>query len=113
VAKRPQSTIAKLLQTGYEYTVAYTSAVSSISITGDAYPNQFHSLRTHSLAPWLSIAEMVQKRQVFGTITLGIDQSTQSEAAARAFQVQKVWHTRDTTDASTNICIRSTLRGVD
>jgi predicted AlkP superfamily pyrophosphatase or phosphodiesterase len=49
VAKRPQSTIAKLLETGYEYTNAFTSAPS------DSFPgtlNQYTGASPRTTGVW-------------------------------------------------------------
>ena len=90
IAKRPKSTIAKLLQTGYEYTDAYTAAVRNESIFRRRLYLPLNSPPTPSQVLWPSTAELDLAPLVCGTMTLTTGQSTQWEATAQDLPVQKV-----------------------
>jgi hypothetical protein len=70
IAERPKSIIASLLETGYEYTNAFTTTVSGLDFPPEAsLTNGSHLIP--SLGPLLNILEPPLAPMVFGTMIPG------------------------------------------
>jgi hypothetical protein len=81
IALRPESTIARLLETGYEYSDAFTSAVSRFIPRRNQALNR-HSHRIRSPELWLSLRAQALPLTACGMTTLGIEAFGRREAIA-------------------------------
>jgi hypothetical protein len=84
VALRPESTIASLLETGYEYSDAFTSAVSGVCPTRTKRNQGLipHSHQIRSPELWPSLQAQALPLMVCGMTILGTEASMRREAIA-------------------------------
>ena len=92
VAIQPQSTIASLLETGCEYSDAYTSAVScAVFEVRTRSHTDLHSRRTHSQELWPSLRAQALPLTVCGMTILGTEAGLRREATALDHLELTVW----------------------